>query len=132
MPNPTHDPMGNPYEVQRENVLKAQAIRTQRAHERAERAKAKAEHHKWEPEFDGVTAPMFLVDMQFMRTGDIIIKMRVPFRWRHLVLPLSEGYNQPLEATITKWSRADAERQRIRQQYRTRQVGTTGSERESD
>jgi hypothetical protein len=117
--------------VQREMKMtaleNANAQRQQHIEQRKERIAAEREsqaEENWVPTFRELRTPCFLIDYQANRSGDIIIKIRVPFRYRNLAKPMQEAYNQPLEAHFYKFSKAEHERSRIDELFANRQTST--------
>jgi len=102
----------------------ANAVKQQHIEQRRESAPPE----NWLPKFQELRTPCFLIDYHANPSGDIIIKIRVPFRYRDLAKPMQEAYNQPLEAHFYKFSKAEHERSRLDELFANRQTSSVSLE----
>lgn len=51
-------------------------------------------------EFEGAEFPASMMDVGFTRTGDLVFRMRINHRFRHLGLALADTYTRPVMVTV--------------------------------
>lgn len=54
-------------------------------------------------DFQGVETIGHLIDIAFARSGDLIFKIRVPFRFAEKAVELRKAWNVPLDIRIETW-----------------------------
>lgn len=60
--------------------------------------------------FDGARFVTQLVEFSFTRSGDVLVKIRVPYLYRHQAANLKDAYGIMLECELKVWSQAEEAR----------------------
>ena|SRR5215471_2647175 len=53
-----------------------------------------------------------LVEFSHTRSGDVLVKIRIPYMYRHQPSKLQDAYGQPLQVHVSKWTQAEEARER--------------------
>ncbi len=60
--------------------------------------------------FEGSRFVTQLVEFSFTRSGDVLVKLRVPYLYRHQAANLKDAYGIMLECDLKVWSQAEEAR----------------------
>lgn len=71
------------------------------------------DEHKQPIAFEGAQMIGHLVDIGFARSGDVLIKLRIPYRFKKSALPMTDAWNLPLDINIQTWQYYDQLREEI-------------------
>ena len=90
-----------------DNTKRAAAAR---AVERAPYVEALARENISREKFDEAWFVTQLVEFSHTRSGDVLVKFRVPYMYRHQAAKLADAYGMMLQCHLNPWSQAEEAR----------------------